>query len=81
MATLRAARLAQSYIADVLSLQEQWRATLRAQAAVPRADAAAWAIIDQLPVHPMVSAPVERETQPVAGSCGSPRPHQAAGIG
>lgn len=58
MATLRAARLALSYIADVRELQEQWRAALRAQAAVPRADATAWAIINLLPAHPMISAPV-----------------------
>jgi Fic family protein len=58
MATLRAARLAQSYIAEVRALQEHWRATLRAQSTVPRADAAAWAIIELLPAHPMLSAPV-----------------------
>lgn len=33
-------------------------ATLRAHAKVPRADAAASAIIDMLPAHPMISAPV-----------------------
>lgn len=57
-AMLRAARLARSYIADARDLQEQWRARLRAQGAVPRSDAAAWAIIDLLPAHPMISAPV-----------------------
>jgi hypothetical protein len=31
---------------------------LRAHSSVPRADAAAWAIIDHLPAHPMISAPV-----------------------
>ncbi len=58
MATLRAARLARVYIADVRSLQQHWRERLRASASVPRADAAAWAIIDLLPAHPMISAPV-----------------------
>lgn len=58
MATRRAARLAQSYIAGVRALQEQWRARLRAQPTVPRTDATAWAIIDVLPAHPMLSAPV-----------------------
>jgi Fic family protein len=58
MATLRAARLARSYIADVRALQEQWRMMLRTQPGAPRADAAAWAIIDLLPAHPMISAPV-----------------------
>lgn len=58
IATLRAARLARSYITAVRALQEQWRARLRAQGAVPRADAAAWAIIDLLPAHPIIAAPV-----------------------
>jgi Fic family protein len=57
-ATLHAARLARSYIADVRTLQDRWRTMLRQQAKVPRADAAAWAIIDLLPAHPMLSAPV-----------------------
>jgi hypothetical protein len=38
-------------------LTEKWRAKLAAGAA-PRADAAAWAIIDVLPAHPVISAPV-----------------------
>lgn len=54
-ATLRAARLAQAYVAAVHALQERWRSRLRAQAHVPRADAAAWAIIDALPAHPLIS--------------------------
>jgi Fic family protein len=58
MATYRAARLARSYIADARSLQEQWRVRLRVQETVPRSDAAAWAIIDLLPAHPTISAPV-----------------------
>lgn len=37
-------------------MQEQWRATLRAQSTAPRADAAAWALIELLPAHPMLSA-------------------------
>ncbi len=57
-ATLRAARLALSYISAVRMLQDRWRAMLRQQQRVPRADAAAWAIIDLLPAHPMLSAPV-----------------------
>ena len=58
MATLRASRLARAYVATVRLLQEEWRTKLRAQSSVPRADAAAWAIIDHLPAHPMISAPV-----------------------
>lgn len=58
MATRRASRLARAYIAQGRLLQEEWRTKLRAQHAGPRADAAAWAIIDHLPAHPMISAPV-----------------------
>ncbi len=57
-ATLRAARLARSYIDAVRTLQAHWRTLLRRQSQVPRVDAAAWAIIDLLPAHPMLSAPV-----------------------
>jgi len=57
-ATLRAARLARSYIASVRTLQDQWRTMLRQPPLVPRSDAAAWAIIDLLPAQPMLSAPV-----------------------
>lgn len=57
-ATLRAARLARAYLAAVRALQERWRERLRAQSHVPRADAAAWGLIDLLPAHPMISAPV-----------------------
>lgn len=57
-ATVRAARLARTYIEAVRALQERWRDQLRALDAAPRADAAAWAIIDLLPAHPMISAPV-----------------------
>jgi hypothetical protein len=54
----RAARLARAYVAAVRSLQEQWRVQLRATENAPRADAAAWAIINVLPAHPMISGPV-----------------------
>lgn len=58
MATLRATRLAHAYIANVRALQDNWRAMLRAQATVPRADATAWALIELLPAHPIMSAHV-----------------------
>jgi Fic family protein len=58
MATRRASHLARAYIASARLLQEEWRTRLRALHAVPRADAAVWAIIDHLPAHPMISAPV-----------------------
>lgn len=57
-ATVRAARLARAYIDTVRALQERWRQQLRAVDRAPRVDAAAWAIIDLLPAHPMISAPV-----------------------
>ena len=57
-ATVRAARLARAYIAAVRELQEAWRERFRGAEHVPRADAVAWQIIDLLPAHPMVSAPV-----------------------
>lgn len=57
-ATVRAARLARAYVVAVRALQERWREQLRADGRAPRADAAAWAIIDLLPAHPMISAPV-----------------------
>lgn len=57
-ATIRAARLARAYVMAVSALQERWREQLRATKSAPRADAAAWAMIDLLPAHPMISAPV-----------------------
>lgn len=57
-ATLRAARLARAYVAAVHNLQARWREQLRATKGAPRAGAAAWTIIDLLPGHPMISAPV-----------------------
>ena len=57
-ATARAARLARAYVDAVRALQERWRDQLRGPKRAPRADAAAWAIIDLLPAHPMISAPV-----------------------
>ena len=57
-ATVRAARLARAYVMAVSALQERWREQLRATKSAPRADAAAWAMIDLLPAHPMISAPV-----------------------
>ncbi len=53
----RAAHLAQAYVKAAQQLTERWRAQLAAGAA-PRADAAAWALIEVLPGHPMITAPV-----------------------
>ena len=57
-ATVRAARLARAYVSAVGALQEKWREQVRTATSAPRADAAPWAIIDLLPAHPMISAPV-----------------------
>jgi Fic family protein len=63
----QAAGLAARYTARVSALQEQWRTTLRGHSN-PRADAAAWAVIEILPAHPVVSVPVAvaatRRTKP-----------------
>ena len=57
VATARSAQLATAYLRAVQELSAQWRAQLAASAA-PRADAASWALIEVLPAHPMISAPV-----------------------
>lgn len=80
-AAASAAQIARRYSNDVLALQERWRTQLR-QHGNPRADAAAWAIIDVLPAHPTISVPI------AAAATGRTRPAvtnavaelQAAGI-
>lgn len=57
-ATLRSAQLARAYVSAVGALQAKWRDQVRISAGTLRADAAAWAIIDLLPAHPLISAPV-----------------------
>lgn len=57
-ATLRAAQLARAYVSAVGALQEKWREQVRISAGTLRADAATWAIINLLPAHPLISAPV-----------------------
>jgi Fic family protein len=59
--TSRAARLARSYLHAVDRLQADWRSML-GESADPRAGAAAWAVIDALPAHPMITAPVATAT-------------------
>lgn len=56
--TFNAAKLARAYLISVKTLQEHWRRQLRAVQPAPRADSVAWTIIDLLPAHPMISAPV-----------------------
>jgi Fic family protein len=56
-ATFEAARLAQHYLGEVEVLMHDWREKLTGSSA-PRADAAAWALIDVLPAHPVITGPV-----------------------
>jgi Fic family protein len=57
-ATVNAARLADEYVAAVRALQAEWRERLEASGHAPRAGAAAWAVLDILPAHPMITGPV-----------------------
>lgn len=57
-ATTTAAELASVYLEAVAELTERWRTELGSLADSPRSDAAAWAIIDVLPAHPIITAPV-----------------------
>jgi Fic family protein len=56
-AAAAAARLGRRYAGRVAELQESWRERL-AQQVNPRSDAAAWAIIDALPAHPIITTSV-----------------------
>ena len=56
-AATMAAKLATRYVGEVQVLQASWHERL-AEAAGPRSDAAAWAIIDVLPAHPVISVPI-----------------------
>ena len=55
VAAARSAELAAGYLREVRTLQEEWRARLAPN--VRRSDAAAWLLVDQLPAHPVISAP------------------------
>lgn len=56
-ATAQSAELANAYLSQVEALQNQWRTKLR-DSSNPRADSVAWALIDVMPAHPMISVPV-----------------------
>ncbi|MGH2403268.1 MAG: Fic family protein [bacterium] len=53
----RSAGLALQYTTQATELQESWREKLRVHSN-PRADSAAWAIIDVLPSYPFITVPV-----------------------
>ncbi len=56
-ASVQATDLATAYLDEVARLTERWRDLLHA-ASDPRADAAAWVLIDLLPAHPVITAPI-----------------------
>jgi Fic family protein len=57
VATANAANLAREYLNEVESLQNNWREQLRLSTHV-RSDAAAWALINELPSQPVITLPV-----------------------
>ena len=67
VAANQAAGLAGRYGLRVGELQQAWRKKLR-EHSNPRSDAAAWAVIDILPAHPVITVPVAvaatRRTKP-----------------
>jgi Fic family protein len=54
----RAAKLATAYLQAVSALTSKWRKELERSHSAPRKGAAAWAVIDVLPAHPLITAPV-----------------------
>lgn len=58
IAAARSASLANSYLIEVRALMDRWKVMLASHKYAPRAGAAAWAIIDVLPAHPIITAPI-----------------------
>ena len=56
-AAATSAHLAKAYLVTVGALSARWRERLSALPSSPRAGAAAWAVIEILPAHPIVTAP------------------------
>ena len=56
-AAARGASLAAGYLVAVGELMDHWRELLK-EGPAPRRHAAAWALIDVLPAHPVITAPV-----------------------
>ena len=54
LAATEASKLAEKYLGRVSELQEEWRARLQ-EKVNPRSDAAAWALIEVLPGHPVMT--------------------------
>jgi Fic family protein len=55
-ATARSARLAAEYVKATHELMKEWRLRLSSLPEPPRSDATAWALIDLLPAHPVITA-------------------------
>lgn len=53
-ASARSAGLAETYVTEAVRLQESWRKQLNSHIAL-RSDAAAWAVIEELPGHPVIT--------------------------
>ncbi|MBX9928433.1 MAG: Fic family protein [Gemmatimonadaceae bacterium] len=53
-----AAQLAKAYAGAVDRLTQRWRLQLSSHASAPRRGAAAWALIDLLPAHPIITGPI-----------------------
>jgi len=60
-AALSSARLATRYLGAVAELTGQWKEQLRASPRAPRADAAAWRLIEALPARPTITSAVAAE--------------------
>ena len=67
--------LASKYLDELRALTETWRRRLAASPRAPRLDAAAWRIIEILPVHPIITAPVAA----AATARSKPQVYQALG--
>jgi hypothetical protein len=53
--------LASAYVEAVQELTTHWRTQLVKSVGQLRADAAAWAVIEVLPAHPVITAPIATE--------------------
>lgn len=65
-ATARAAYLAKRYLVAIQNLGAGWKQML-ADSVNPRVDAAAWKVIDILPAHPIITAPVAEAATGLTG--------------
>jgi Fic family protein len=81
VAAATAAGLADVYLGDARALQDRWRARLAATPRPPRADAVAWALIDLLPAHPVLTLPVAVAVSGRAKSAVNAGIDQLAGAG